>query len=199
MEHLLDFLKQPFIFDGFSYVLSKVSSIYGIAGFLIYVIGCYMAFGFTKSISITYYLLPSAKHDFLISHNLRWLFQLFMFASAFSIFCIAQNVWYFIVAASFTLMAFFPSVLYKNFIIPHCTFATLGISLMSIGLPVCYGIQYIWVCVSTLVACILIALFVNQKPDTNYEGSPDDTTKLYWIEITSISMSIIGLIFAKIC
>lgn len=194
---MIDFLTSPFIFGEFNHGVSVVSSLYGIATYLCYIIGCYMMFGFTKSISITWYYHQSAKHDFLWAHNMCWVFQAFMFASAASIFLIAQNVLYFIVGVSFFLMATFPSVLYKNFIVFHCIFASIAFVLMMVGLPLCYGWGYSIFVAADIIAVVLIALFCKQRP-YDWDGTNDDTTRLYWIENVSIVIFMTAIVLRNV-
>ena len=197
MNDLFNILTTQIVFNPFNRAVAAVASIYGVATFLIYTIACYMTFGVTKSISITYYYHNSSKYNFFGAHNLRWLFQAFMLSSAVSIFFIAQNVLYLIVAVLFILMTAFPSVLYRGRNVPHIiyhsTFAVLAISLMLIGLPICYGLGYAIFCEIAVISDVLIAIFVKQKPSNSNELD-DTTTRLHWIEVSSILTLIFGLI-----
>lgn len=197
MNSVVEFLTSPFIFESFDKSVSITSSLYGCTVYLMYIIACYMMFGITKSISITYYywLKLDNRHNFLWSHNLCWVFQMFMFISAASIFFIAQNVLYFIVGALFAVMAMFPSVEYKGkigpFLVYHSICACSAIALMLIGLPLCYGWPGLIFTLAAVAGDLLVLLFCNQHP-TDYEQ--ESTTKLYWVENVSISVFMIGII-----
>ena len=196
MSKILEFLTNPFIFDTFDKSVSVTASLYGCTTYLSYIIACYMLFGITKSISITWYSWPAAKHNFLWAHNLCWVFQMFMFVSAASIFFIAQNGLYFIVGVLFAVMAMFPSVEYKGkigpFLIYHSICACSAIALMLVGLPLCYGIKGLPFTAAAAIGDILILIFCKQRP-TDYDGD-GSTTKLYWIENMSISAFMAGII-----
>lgn len=173
-----------YIFGFFCEPVAIVGAIYGITIFLSYLLYTWYNHGILQSISISYYAWNWPN---------RIIFQQFMYASAFSILVIAQTWWYLIVALLFTLMTFFPSVLYKDFIKPHCTFAISAIALALIGLPLHYGAWMLPLLTACICAIVLIALFVKQKPSIDFHDGCE-TTKTYWIEVVSISTFLIGII-----
>ena len=158
--------------------LGIATAIIGVAAFVCYLYEIHKHYGWLQSISISYY-------------KDREIFQMFMYLSAFCILCIGQNVMYGLVALCFTIMAMFPSVLYKHFIIPHCIFATTAIVLGLIGLPICFD-------TFTGVSLDLIAVFgICALLYSKYKIKDPfiSETLTYWIEVESLSIIIIGLLF----
>jgi hypothetical protein len=180
---LLTFLTSC-IFSTFNVLAAIIGAIFGITIFISYLLYTHHNYGILQSISISYYAWTWPNSI---------IFQQFMWSSAFCILLITQTWWYLIVALLFTLMTFFPSVLYKDFIKPHCTFAISAIVLALIGLPFHYGA---WMCILLgvcMVADILILKFVTQKPAIDFHDGCK-TTKTYWVEVVSLSTFLLGVI-----
>lgn len=121
------------------------------------------------SISQTYYMI-----------EVRWLFQMFMWSSIFSILCIGQNPLYAIVCLLFGIMTCNPSVNSGNiYFIPHMLGAIGAITLALLGLWICYGMWY----VPAIAAVSLAVLFITQRKNPSL---------VYWIEMLSLTLLMWG-------
>lgn len=163
----------------YSKTIGIIAAIYGITLFVCYLYEIHKHFGWLKSISISYY-------------KVREIFQMFMYAEAFSIILIAQNALYTVAAICFVIMAMFPSVLYKHFIIPHCIFASSAIILMSIGMPICCDLEA--GALMLAVEIIGICMFWYSSKDNQFYKD----TLTYWIEVWSLSLIIAELVISKL-
>lgn len=173
------------LFSVYNLTAGVIGAIYGITIFITYLVGVWWNNGVLKSISISYYYCDP-----------RWLFQMFMWGAVFSILIIGQGWWSAVVAFLFGLMTMNPSVNGGNvYFIPHMISAISAIVIGNISLGVLYGL---WVLVGIL-AVVLVCIFILTR-NRNHEEHPvfNKGNRLYWIEVASISMYIIGLIMGNI-
>ena len=184
-----NFFLTQYILGIYNPILAIAAIIYGITIFCSFLWFTYKNFGILQSISISYYVWSPWQN--------RMIFQLFMYISAFSIVCILQTWWYLIVGVLFALMTLFPSVLYKDFIKPHCAFAISAITLALIGLPLHFGSMMIVLLTACFVTDTLVLLFNKQKPAINFNDGCK-TTSTYWVEVISIGSFLIGGIIGTI-
>ena len=117
------------------------------------------------SISQTYYMI-----------DVRWLFQMFMWSSLFSIVLIGQNVLFGIAGLLFAIMTCNPSVNSGNiYFIPHMIGAVGAITLCILGVGISWGMWHHVL----ITAVALIALFVLMRKDEHL---------IYYVEHCSLVM-----------
>lgn len=124
---------------------------------------------FPISISQTYYMI-----------DVRWLFQMFMWSSLFSIVLIGQNVLFGISGLLFAIMTCNPSVNGGNiYFIPHMIGAIGAITLCIFGMGISWGMWYFVIATAFLLA-VVFTLF---RKDKHF---------VYYIEIVSLVLFMIG-------
>lgn len=165
-------------FSCFDRAVAILALLYGIAAFCVYLVAVRKELGRVKSISCTYYKWRQC-----------WIFQAFMYYSSVNVILIHQTWWYVIAALCGIIMAMFPSITYKNFIIPHSVFATSFIFMCLLGLPLCYGthsVVYWGICV--LSALVVVLLVLAKK----YKAIKFKSGYIYWIEVYTLLLFMIG-------
>ena len=180
MDNIIYFLSWSPIY--YQRVIGAIASILGIVAFVSYLVGVYLKFGFQKSISFYWYRFDA---------DWRWIFQAFMYFSSLCILLLGHNTMYLLSAVSFSIMAMFPSVLYKHFIIPHCIFATLGILLSTLAVPMTLNFG------AGLILCIADILFIAGVFILRQRNQFVRATTLYWIEVFTISMMLLGTVICR--
>lgn len=124
---------------------------------------------FPISISQTYYMI-----------DVRWLFQMFMWSSLFSIVLIGQNVLFGISGLLFAIMTCNPSVNGGNiYFIPHMIGAIGAITLCILGMGISWVMWYFVIATAFLLA-VVFTLF---RKDKHF---------VYYIEIVSLVLFMIG-------
>lgn len=161
--------------------IGTTAALYGVTLFVLYLYEIHKHYGWLPSISKTFY-------------KVREIFQMFMYLEALSIFLIAQNLLYTIAAICFVIMAMFPSVLYKHFIVPHCIFATTAIAIMTIGLPICFDTATGLILIGGAVVGLSILFYESYIKKNKFIQD----TMIYWVEVITLSVSIIGLVLGRI-
>ena len=157
---MIDFLNyQPF---GYDKAVAVTALIYGVFWFVVY--NVYVLWHINGinahnreikelpiSISQTYYMI-----------DVRWLFQMFMWSSLFSIVLIGQNVLFGVAGLLFAIMTCNPSVNSGNiYFIPHMVGAVGAITLCILGVGISWGM---WLHV-LIDAVVLIAIFILRRKD----------------------------------
>lgn len=181
MDNIIYFLSWSPI--DYQRVVGAIAGILGIVAFVSYLVGVYLKFGFQKSISFYWYSFDA---------DWRWIFQAFMYFSSLCILLLGQNTMYLLSAVSFSIMAMFPSVLYKHFIIPHCIFATLGILFSTLAVPITLDLQKgLLLCISD-IALICLILILRKKNEFIHD------TTTYWIEVITISQMVTATMLCRL-
>ena len=176
---IIDFLNyQPF---GYDKSVAVVALIYGVFWFIVYnVYVLWHINGIGKdnreikiipiSISQSYYMI-----------DVRWLFQMFMWSSLFSIILIGQNVLFGIAGLLFAIMTCNPSVNGGDvFYIPHVLCAVGAISISLLGLLIVYNLKYYF------IFCVLSIII-------SYIATRKKVYTIYIIELVSLTDLMVGL------
>lgn len=153
--------------------IGLISLIFGVVVFLVYLIAVRCDFGPLKSISISYYYVKP-----------HWLFQVFIWASAFSILLSGQAIFFTLSGLCLVIMAAFPTIKEKEYYLPHMIFAISGLSLSILGLGITFGLWYL---IGALLLSVIIAYPIVKKRGTF----------IYWLEVLSISTIIIGIFIGR--
>ena len=112
--------------------------------------------------------------------DVRWLFQMFMWSSLFSIVLIGQNILFGIAGLLFAIITCNQSVNSGNiYFIPHMIGAVGAIMLCILGVGISCGM---WIHV-LITSVALIALFVLMRKDEHF---------IYYVEFYSLVMFMIG-------
>lgn len=168
---------QPF---GYDKSVAVTALIYGVFWFIVYnVYVLWHINGIGKdnrkikiipiSISQSYYMI-----------DVRWLFQMFMWSSLFSIMLIGQNVMFGIAGLLFAIMTCNPSVNGGNiYFIPHILSAISAITICILGMGIC------WILWATVIATVIALLFI-------FILLRKDSHLVYFIEIVSLIMFMFG-------
>lgn len=175
---MIEFLNyQPF---GYDKSVAVTALIYGVFWFIVYnVYVLWHINGIGKdnreikiipiSISQSYYMI-----------DVRWLFQMFMWSSLFSIMLIGQNVMFGIAGLLFAIMTCNPSVNGGDvFYIPHMIGAIGAITLCILGMGICWDL---WEVVIATVIDLLFTFILLRK----------DSHLVYFIELVSLIMFMFG-------
>lgn len=175
---MLEFLNwSPWEYD---FKLAVAGLVFGIFWFIVYNVYVLWDINDFRKGHKTIEILPISISQTYYMIEVRWLFQMFMWSSIFAILCIGQNCLYGIVGLLFGIMTCNPSVNGGNiYFIPHMLGAIGAITLAVLGLGICFGN---WL-LPILTAIGLVVLFIRRRKDPSL---------VYWIEILSLSMLMIG-------
>lgn len=189
METVLDFLRySPFEYD---MSVAVVSLIYGVFWFIVYNMYTLWHINDIGKDNRKIKILPPSISQTYYMIDVRWLFQMFMYSSIFSIICIGQSALYVIVGVMFTVMTVNPSVNSgKKFLIPHMIGAVSAITIGLLGLAVCF---FSWKIVALLV--IIAGFDIFTVIQCKRSG---DEHMVYYIELISLSGLMIGFLTAII-
>lgn len=189
METILDFLRySPFEYD---MSVAVVSLIYGVFWFIVYNMYTLWHINDIGKDNRKIKILPPSISQTYYMIDVRWLFQMFMYSSIFSIICIGQSALYVIVGVMFTVMTVNPSVNSgKKFLIPHMIGAVSAITIGLLGLAVCF---FSWKIVALLV--IIAGFDIFTVIQCKRSG---DEHMVYYIELISLSGLMIGFLTAII-
>jgi hypothetical protein len=189
METVLDFLRySPFEYN---MPVAVVSLIYGVFWFIVYNMYTLWHINDIGKDNRKIKILPPSISQTYYMIDVRWLFQMFMYSSIFSIICIGQSALYVIVGVMFTVMTVNPSVNSGNkFLIPHMIGAVSAITLGLLGLAVCF---FSWNIVALLV--IIAGFDIFTVIQCKRSG---DEHMVYYIELISLSGLMVGFLTAII-
>lgn len=177
---IIDFLNyQPF---GYDKSMAITAWIFGVFWFIVYNVYVLWHINGINAYNRKIKEIPMSISQSYYMIDVRWLFQMFMWSSIFAIICIGQNVLYGIVGLLFAIMTCNPSVNSGNiYFIPHMIGAIGAITLGILGLGICYGM---WIFVGITVIELIITYFLWRK----------DSSLIYFIELSSLIMLMIGLL-----
>ena len=158
---MIEFLNyQPF---GYDKSLAVAALIYGTFWFIVYNVYVLWHINGINAYNRKIKELPISISQTYYMIDVRWLFQMFMWSSLFSIMFIGQNVMFCIAGLLFAIMTCNPSVNGGNiFYIPHMIGAIGAITLCILGMGICWNI---WGMVIATVIDILITFILLHKDE----------------------------------
>lgn len=175
---MIEFLNyQPF---GYDQSVAVTALIYGVFWFIVYNVYVLWHINGINAYNRKIKELPLSISQTYYMIDVRWLFQMFMWSSLFSIVLIGQNVLFCIAGLLFAIMTCNPSVNSGNiYFIPHMVGAIGAITLCILGMGISWGMWYF------VIATVfeLAAVFVLFRKDKHF---------VYYIEIVSLVMFMIG-------
>lgn len=186
METIISFLNyQPF--GEYNTTAAVIALIYGIFGYIVY--NVYVLWDINdickdhRKITI----IPKSISDTYYEIEVRWLFQMFMVSSIFSILCMGQNILYTIVAVFFSVMTVNPSVRSGDrYLIPHMIGAITATVLALLGLGISFGTWSMPIC----VACALVPIVITERKDPSI---------IYIVEQICFISLMIGFLLSIVC
>lgn len=175
---IIEFLNcQPF---GYDQSVAVTALIYGVFWFVVYNVYVLWHINGINAYNRTIKELPISISQTYYMIDVRWLFQMFMWSSLFSIVLIGQNILFGIAGLLFAIMTCNPSVNSGNiYFIPHMIGAIGAITLCIIGMGVSWSL---WWFVFLTVAFLLPIVLLLRK----------DTHFIYYLELGSLVMFMLG-------
>lgn len=175
---MIEFLNyQPF---GYDKSVAITALIYGVFWFIVYNVYVLWHINGINAYNREIKIIPISISQSYYMIDVRWLFQMFMWSSLFSIMLIGQNVMFGIAGLLFAIMTCNPSVNGGNiYFIPHMIGAIGAITLCILGMGICWNL---WGMVIATVIDLLITFILLRK----------DSHLVYFIEIVSLIMFMFG-------
>lgn len=175
---IIEFLNcQPF---GYDQSVAVTALIYGVFWFVVYNVYVLWHINGINAYNREIKILPISISQTYYMIDVRWLFQMFMWSSLFSIMLIGQNVLFGIAGLLFAIMTCNPSVNGGNiYFIPHLTGAIGAITLCILGMGICW---HLWGMVIVTVIDLLFTIILFRK----------DSHLVYFIEHVSLILFMSG-------